>query len=494
MQRILIVNRGEIAVRVARTVQRMGLTACTVYSDPDADALHAVSADEAYPLGGTTSLESYLQVDKILAIARERKIDAIHPGYGFLSENTGFARRCAEAGITFIGPSPEVIDAMGDKLNAKELVARHGVPTVPSFDPQGEPTPEQWRSEAERVGFPLLVKAAAGGGGKGMRRVDRPEELDEALAMARGEAAKAFGDGRVFLERYVLRPRHVEIQIFGDTHGNVVHLGERECSIQRRYQKVIEESPSPAVSHELRARMGEAACRAARALGYSNAGTVEFLLDERGEFFFLEVNTRLQVEHPVTECVYDLDLVELQLRVARGERLPFTQEELQPRGWAMECRLYAEDPDRNFMPSTGTLEVYEPPVAPGVRVDSGVRQGSVVSVYYDPMLAKLIAWGSSREQARQRLVWALRNFPVLGLTHNLPFLRKVLEHPEFIAGHTHTGFLAEHPLEKAGEPPEVARVAARSYSPRAASAGRAVEGRTSPFAEGGAWRLNGAKS
>lgn len=495
MKRVLIANRGEIAVRVTRTLQQMGITACAVYSDPDRNALHVEVADEAYALGGTTSLESYLDADKLIALMKQHKIDAVHPGYGFLSENANFARKCQQAGITFIGPTPEVIDAMGDKLRAKELVTQHGVPTVPSYAPAADATPQDYQREADRIGYPLLVKAAAGGGGKGMRRVNAPEELESALQMARGEAGKSFKDDRVFLEKYIERPRHVEIQIFGDQHGNVLHLGERECSIQRRYQKIVEESPSPAVNAELRARMGETACRGAKALNYTNAGTVEFLLDADGEFYFLEVNTRLQVEHPITECVYGYDLVRLQVLVARGEALPFKQEDVQPRGWAMECRLYAEDPQHNFMPSTGTLHVYDPPQGPGIRVDSGVQQGSVISVYYDPMLAKLITFGGDREEARQRMVWALGHFPVLGLQHNLGYLKTLLEHDAFIAGETHTGFLQEHPvLPPPAEPPKAGLAAlAQWLGQQSGGSTQVVRTGSSPFAELGSWRLGGRK-
>lgn len=491
MRKVLVANRGEIAVRVTRSLQQMGLVACAVYSEPDRQALHVRLADEAYALGGTSSLESYLNADKILAICKQNQVDAVHPGYGFLSENAGFARKCQQAGIVFIGPPPDVIDAMGDKLQAKQRMRDAEVPTVPSFDPAGEVDIQEYVRQAEQVGFPLLVKAAAGGGGKGMRRVDGPEGLVAALESARSEARKAFGDGRVFLEKYLARPRHVEIQIFGDEHGNVVHLGERECSIQRRYQKVIEEAPSPAVSSELRERMGQTACRAARALGYTNAGTMEFLLDSEGNFYFLEVNTRLQVEHPVTECVYDVDLVRAQVLVAQGQPLPFTQEELRPRGWAIECRLYAEDPGNNFLPCTGTLSVFEPPVGPGIRVDSGVAEGSQITVHYDPMLAKLIAFGRDREEARRRLVWALGHFPVLGLRHNLPFLKAVLEHPEFVAGHTHTHFLQEHPIAPGpAEVPKAGLVALahwlRQEKPAAVAPGAQA---TTLFDELGPWRL-----
>lgn len=490
MHRILIANRGEIAVRITRTLQQMGLVACACYSDPDQHALHVRLADEAYALGGTTSLESYLRQDRLLELAREHKIDAIHPGYGFLSENADFARRCQQQGLIFIGPTPDVIEAMGDKLQAKERLEAAGVPVVPSFAPSAETSAQEYAQQAERIGYPILVKAAAGGGGKGMRRVDSPDQLRAALESAANEARKAFGDGRIFLEKYLDRPRHIEIQILADQHGNVVHLGERECSIQRRYQKIVEEAPSPAVSPELRQRMGETACKAARALGYVNAGTMEFLLDEQGEFYFLEVNTRLQVEHPITECVYDVDLVRLQVEVARGQTLPFSQEQLQPRGWAMECRLYAEDPNHNFMPSVGDLLVYQPPQGPGIRLDSGVEQGSTITVHYDPMLAKLITFGHDREEARQRMVWALGHFPVLGLRHNLPFLKAVLEHPAFIEGATHTHFLQQHPLETGPrEVPKAALAALGGWlqQQKPATAQTAAPS-SSPFVELGAWR------
>lgn len=493
MRKVLIANRGEIAVRITRTLQQMGLTACAVYSEADQKALHVQVADEAYPLGGVTSLESYLNQDKLFALMQQHQIDAVHPGYGFLSENSGFARRCREAGITFIGPDPDVIDAMGDKLNAKNTLVQAGVPIVPSYNAPADASPADFAREAAQIGFPVLVKAAAGGGGKGMRRVDRPEDLESSVQAARNEARKAFGDDRVFLEKYLEHPRHIEIQIFGDSHGNVVHLGERECSIQRRYQKIIEECPSPAVSPELRQQMGETAVKAARAIGYSNAGTMEFLLDREGKFYFLEVNTRLQVEHPITECVYDVDLVRAQVLVAQGQPLPFSQEDLKPRGWAMECRLYAEDPARNFLPCTGTLKVYHPPQGPGLRLDSGVQQGSVISVHYDPMLAKLVAYGHNREEARQRLVWALGHFPVLGMTHNLPFLKGVLEQPEFVAGNTHTHFLQENPLPSGpSEVPKAAMAALEGWLKTQQSTGQAGSTRaagSSPFQELGPWRL-----
>lgn len=479
MRKVLIANRGEIAVRVARTVQQMGMAAVAVYAEPDRESLHLEACDEAWPV------TSYLDASAVLRVAVERGCSLVHPGYGFLSENARFARRCAEAGLTFIGPPPDVIESMGDKIRAKETMVAAGVPIVPSWNAPESATLDDFRREAARIGYPVLIKAAAGGGGKGMRLVTEEADLEGSLEQARGEAGKAFGDPRVFLERYLANPRHVEIQMFGDSHGQVVHLGERECSIQRRYQKIVEESPCPVMTPELRAEMGAAACRAAAALGYTNAGTCEFLLDADGRFYFLEVNTRLQVEHPVTEEVTGQDLVRAQLLVAQGERLPFAQEELAPSGWAMETRLYAEDPWRGFMPSTGRLAVYEPP--PGVRLDSGVRRGSPVTVHYDPMLAKLITSGKTREEARARMDWALSRFIVLGVTHNLEFLRAVINHPAFVKGDTSTHFLQQHVIEAPSpEVPELARLAmALAGAPVATERG----GFQGPFEAGGAWRL-----
>lgn len=436
MKKLLIANRSEIAIRVARSAREMGIETVGIFNEADRGALHTRRVDSAHPV------ESYLDAEAIVELALALGADAIHPGYGFLSENAGFAGRVVEAGLTFVGPTPEVIESMGDKLRAKELMREAGVPVVPSWSgPLEEAT-----QGANEVGFPLLVKAAAGGGGKGMRLVRSAPELPQAIKLASSEAAKAFGDDRVFLERYIEKPRHVEFQIFGDSHGQVVHLGERECSIQRRYQKIIEESPSVALDQELRERMGSAAVAAANALGYTNAGTVEFILGEDGKFYFLEVNTRLQVEHPVTEMLVGRDLVALQLRVARGEPLGFDQQQVAARGHAIECRLYAEDPNRDFMPSIGTLHIFEPPEGQGIRLDSGVEQGSEVSIHFDPMLAKLVVWGESREAAIARSLRALREFPVVGVTTNLSFLARVLDHPEFRRGATHTHFLQEHQL------------------------------------------------
>ena len=424
-----------------QTLRTLGVATVAVYSDPDSTAPHVLMADEAWALGGQTAAETYLDMEKLMTIARRCGAEAIHPGYGFLSENPQFARTCAEAGIVFIGPTPENMEALGDKLNSKELARRAGAPVVPSSPPcdRIDTAVEEF---VATWGFPLLVKAAAGGGGRGMRLVSGLEELAPALESAGREAHAAFGDGRVFLERYVPRPRHVEIQVLADALGNTVHLLERECSIQRRYQKIIEETPSPALTPELRRQMGEAAVAVARSAGYINAGTVEFLLDsENGQFYFLEMNTRLQVEHPITEQVLGLDLVEWQVRIASGEELTLKQDDIQARGHAMECRIYAEDPYDNFVPSVGTLVKWLPPSGPGLRLDSGVAQGQQISTHYDPMLAKLIAWGPDRSSSLQRMDLALSQFPVLGLVTNISFLRDVIRHPRFLEGDYDTGFL-----------------------------------------------------
>jgi 3-methylcrotonyl-CoA carboxylase alpha subunit len=387
------------------------------------------------------AVPSYLDGQALLQAARAEGAQALHPGYGFLSENSDFARLCAEQGVVFIGPSPRAISAMGDKLTAKQTMREAGLPLVPGWSGPAEQVAEGART----VGFPLLVKAAAGGGGKGMRLVRDPAELQRAVERARSEAKKAFGDDRVFLERFIEAPRHIEVQIFGDSHGNALCFGERECSLQRRYQKIVEEAPSLAVSAELRAKLVQAGVDAVKALGYSGAGTVEFILDQQDNFYFLEVNTRLQVEHPVTEMVYGVDLVALQIRVAQGLPLEVPAAHLQPRGWAIEARIYAEDPDHGFLPSVGRLAVYQPPSAPSLRLDTGFRQGDQVSIHFDPMLAKLIAYGSDREQARQHLLAGLRDFAVLGVTTNIPYLVRILEHPSFAKGQFHTQFLEQNP-------------------------------------------------
>jgi len=442
-RKVLIANRGEIAVRIAVTCQSLGVVAAVVYTDADRDALHVRAADEAYPLGTSAATDSYLNVEAVMQAAERAGAGALHPGYGFLSENPALAAACAAAGVTFIGPSPAAMRLLGSKIAAKRLAAEAGVPTVPGYD-GADQDDAPLLARAREIGAPLLIKASAGGGGRGMREVHDLAAFPEALAAARREAQSAFGDDTVLLERLVREPRHIEFQVFGDAHGNVIHLGERECSVQRRHQKIIEEAPSPALSVESRAEMGAAAVRVTRAAGYTNAGTAEFMLAPDGAYYFLEMNARLQVEHPVTELVTGLDLVALQLRVAAGEPLPLTQEDVALRGHALECRVYAEDPAAGFLPSIGRLALFSPPRGPGVRVDAGVASGDEVTVYYDPMLAKLITSGETRAEAIARGVRALRRFPVLGVTTNIAFLARAIGHPAFVAGHLSTGFVARH--------------------------------------------------
>ena len=443
IRKVLVANRGEIARRVLRTVRAMGLASVAVHSDADADAPHVAEADEAVRIGPAPSRESYLAIDRILDAARATGADAIHPGYGFLSENAEFAARVADAGLVFIGPPVDAIRRMGSKIGAKEIMAAAGVPIVPGASLADLPLKESLAA-AREIGFPILIKASAGGGGKGMRIVRDEAGFTDAIATARREAENAFGDGTLLIERYFDGPRHIEIQIFGDTHGNVIHLGERECSIQRRYQKIIEEAPSPAVDTTLRARMGDAAVAAARAIGYVGAGTVEFIVDPAGAFYFLEVNTRLQVEHPVTEAVTGLDLVRWQIEVADGARLPLAQSDVALRGHALEARLYAEDPASDFLPATGSVALWKPAAIPGVRYDSGVEAGSVVGVHYDPMLAKIVAHAATRYEAIRLLRRALATLGVGPITTNRDFLVAVLDHEAFAAGALHTHFIEQH--------------------------------------------------
>jgi acetyl-CoA carboxylase biotin carboxylase subunit len=492
MQRVLIANRGEIAVRIARACHEAGLAAVAVYSDADRGAAHVLAADHAVAIGPPPARESYLNVEALIAAARTAGADAVHPGYGFLSENAGFARAVEAAGLTWIGPPADAIATMGDKLAARHTVERAGVPVVPGAEVAVADASEAAR-RAAGLGYPVLVKAAAGGGGKGMRTVASEGELSEALAAARREAESAFADGRVYLEKLLVRPRHVEVQVLGDRQGTLVHLGERECSIQRRHQKIVEETPCPVVGAALRDALTAAALAAARAVGYSSAGTVEFLLDPEGRFYFLEMNTRLQVEHPITELVTGIDLVQAQLRVARGERLGFTQADVRPRGHAIEVRLYAEDPAASFFPSAGPVLALREPAGPGVRVDSGLVPGSVVPIEYDPLLAKLSAWGPDRAAAAARLLGALRDTAILGPTTNLAFLQDVLAHPAFVRGDTHTGFLGEHfPTWRAADDGLVAAALAAAVAlarPAAGAAGGAPAAQPTPWETLGAWRL-----
>ena len=440
---ILVANRGEIAVRVMRTALALGYRTAAVYSDADADAPHARLADTAARIGPPPAAESYLDIGNILRAAAETGADAIHPGYGFLSENAEFAAACAEAGLTFIGPDADAIAIMGDKAEARRRMAEAGVPCVPGYDGSDQSEAILLQAAAE-IGFPVMVKAAAGGGGRGMRLVDSAGALPDALAAARSEAESAFGSGSLILEKAVVRPRHVEIQVFADRHGTTIHLGERDCSVQRRHQKVIEEAPCPVMTEDLRAAMGAAAVQAARAVGYCGAGTVEFLLDADGNFYFLEMNTRLQVEHPVTEMITGLDLVEQMIRVAAGEKLSFGQRDVQLTGWAMESRVYAEDPLRGFLPSIGRLVRYiAPEEGETVRVDTGVGEGSEISMYYDPMIAKLVSYGATRDEAIAEMRRALDGYYVRGVNHNMQFLAAVMQHPRFVAGNLTTGFIDE---------------------------------------------------
>jgi 3-methylcrotonyl-CoA carboxylase alpha subunit len=449
--RLLIANRGEIAVRVARGARELGISPVGVYSDADARALFRDALDASVRIGPGPASESYLDGERIVAAAKTLGADAIHPGYGFLSERAPFARMVVDAGLVFVGPAPDAIAAMGSKIDAKRRVREFGVPVVPGYDGDDQ-SEARLRAEAEQIGTPLLIKASAGGGGRGMRVVVDLAQFSEALASAKREAKAAFGDDTVLLERYLHRPRHVEFQILADAHGTTVHLGERECSIQRRHQKVLEEAPSVALDPALRARMGEAAVNAARSVGYTNAGTAEFMLDEDGAFYFLEMNARLQVEHPVTELVYGVDLVHEQLRVANGERLRFTQEQLVPRGWAIEARLNAEDPAHDFLPQSGTITAFDVPRAPGVRLDAGFRAGDEVPVYYDSMLAKIIVWGADRAAAIARMAVTLRDTTVAGIATNLPLLRAIVADDAYRAGDTTTRFLEERmPMFGLGE-------------------------------------------
>jgi acetyl-CoA carboxylase biotin carboxylase subunit len=443
-RKVLIANRGEIARRLIRACHELGVVAVAVYSDVDAAAPWVREADESYALPGTAAADTYLNQDAILTIAQNHGVDAIHPGYGFLSENAGFAAACARRKITFIGPSPEAMRALGSKAAARALALAAGVPVVPGVDGAGL-SDDELEQAAVAMGFPVLIKASAGGGGRGMRVVESAAELRGGLQAARREAQSAFGDDHVLLERYFREIHHVEIQVLGDHHGTLLHLFERECSIQRRHQKIIEESPAPVIVDEsVRQAMAAAAVRLAQSVGYTNAGTVEFIVDGDGHFYFLEMNTRLQVEHPVTELVAGLDLATWQLRIAAGEPLPYAQSDLIQRGHALECRIYAEDATTGFLPSIGEISVYERPVGPGLRVDDGIEPGSAVSPYYDAMLAKVITYGRTRDEAIRKMGRALREMIVLGVTTNIPYLRDILAEPAFLAGQTTTNFLSDH--------------------------------------------------
>jgi len=465
-KRILIANRGEIAVRIIRACREMGIESVAVFSDVDRKALHVRKADHAYHIGPATASESYLNMDKILDVARRSAAEAIHPGYGFLSENARFAKACRDAGVKFVGPTPESMEMMGSKTRARQNMKKAGVPLVPGSEKGMEY--DATERVAEQIGYPVMLKAAAGGGGKGMRLVHKPEDLRSAFENARSESQRAFGDNEVYIEKAIVNPRHVEMQVFGDEHGNVVYLGERECSVQRRHQKVLEESPSPIVDEDMRRRMGEIAVRVAKAADYRNAGTVEFLVDQGRNFYFLEMNTRLQVEHPVTEFVTGLDLVHLQIRVAAGEKLTFRQEDVKLRGHAIECRVYAEDPDNNFFPSPGQITRLISPSGPGIRRDSGMYEGWTVPIEYDPLLAKLVGYAETRDQAIDRLLRALYEYFVGGIKTNISLFRRILKDADFRAGKIDTGFLerllANPVVETDPRRPLIAAVAAGIFA------------------------------
>jgi acetyl-CoA carboxylase biotin carboxylase subunit len=480
-KKILIANRGEIAVRVLRACHEMGIAAVVVYSDVDRAALHVREAEEAYPIGAAAASESYLNVRKILDVAEHSGADAIHPGYGFLSENPKFAQACADAGVKFIGPAAAAMEAMGSKTRARQAVAKAGVPLVPGTS-RGVESPEQAGQVAARIGYPVMLKAAAGGGGKGMRLVEAPGQLKSSLEAARSEAERSFGDSEVYIEKVIVNPRHIEMQVLADEHGNTVYLGERECSLQRRHQKVLEEAPSPIVDPDMRRRMGEVAVRVAEAARYTNAGTVEFLVDQEKNFYFLEMNTRLQVEHPVTELITGLDLVHLQIRIAAGEKLPFTQDDVRIRGHAIECRIYAEDPDNNYFPSPGKITLLLEPSGPGIRRDTGMYEGWDVPLDYDPLLAKLIGYATDREQTIARLSRALDEYFVGGIKTNISLFRRILGDAEFRAAKLDTGF-----LDRILKRPADKRVDSRAAEAAAIAAGMfAVLGSTTPGESTGA--------
>jgi acetyl-CoA carboxylase, biotin carboxylase subunit len=473
-RKVLIANRGEIACRIARALRDAGIASVAVYSEPDRDGLHVRLSDEAHLIGPAASSASYLSMGAILDAAKKSGAEAVHPGYGFLAENAEFAEACRERGLAFVGPPPSAVALMGDKARARAVAVAAGVPVVPGSLPLD--SLERAKQEADRIGYPLLVKATAGGGGKGMRRVAGKEELPSAYEQARSEAQSSFGDPSVYLEKYVERPRHVEIQVLGDSHGSVVHLFERECSIQRRHQKLIEEAPSPFLDEALRARMGEAAVSLARSSGYENAGTVEFLVDSNRSYYFLEMNARLQVEHPVTELVTGVDLVLLQLAVASGSPLPFSQADVPRRGWAMEFRVTAEDPFQNFMPTAGTLSVFRPPEGPGIRNDSGVFQGQRVTPHYDPLIAKLIVSAGNRAQCIARARRAIREYRVQGVSTTLPFFERMLRDERFLSGEMDVGFVDRHWMsEMAATPAE----SSEELTPALAAAAAALEERES---------------
>jgi acetyl/propionyl-CoA carboxylase alpha subunit len=489
IQKVLIANRGEITVRVAKTLRKLGISSASVVHPQDAESPAAHAVDEVCTIDGDTPVSAHLDAEQIIKVARKIGADALHPGYGFLAENAGFAEAVTQAGICWIGPTPAAMRLMGDKIESRRFVAKHGVPLTPSVNQEDEPATFADRA-ADEIGFPLLIKASAGGGGKGMQIVHSRVDLSAAIELAASEAERYFADGRIFAERYVEEPRHIEVQILADHHGNVLHLGERDCSIQRRFQKLIEESPAPALESALREKLCAQAVEIARAANYQNAGTVEFVLAPDGQFYFLEMNTRLQVEHPVTEMVTGIDLVEQQIRIAAGEKLAFSQQDVRPRGVAIECRICAEDPDQDFRPAVGRLLLVRPAFGPGIRFDGGIAKGQTVSTAFDPMLAKLIVHGQDRDEAISRAREALRESVILGCTTNAAFLERILGHPDFKAGRVETGFIPAHAAELAS--PELSGAERGAILAIAALSNRDFMERfrsvPEPYASMGAWR------
>lgn len=493
--KVLIANRGEIAVRVIRACRMLGIKTVTVFSTADAYAVHTLMGDESYEIGPPPPLESYLNIDRLIETAKKAGAQAIHPGYGFLAENPRFSQACRDNGLVFIGPTPESILLMGNKVESRIKMAGAGVPLIPGMKAAGNHI-DEFRKVADEAGYPVLIKAAAGGGGKGMRVVATQADLQTAVDGARREAKSAFGDDTVYLEKYIVNPRHIEFQVLADHHGKTIHLFERECSIQRRHQKIVEETPSTAVTPELRQKMGEAAVAVAKAADYTNAGTVEFLLDPQGKFYFLEMNTRIQVEHPVTELVAGVDLVAEQIRIAAGFPMSASFDNLHQRGHAIECRIYAEDATNNFMPSIGKIVLYREPTGPGVRVDSGITQGSVVGIDYDPILAKLIVWGQDRDTARARMIRALHEYKILGIRHSIRYLADIVAHPKFASGETYTNFIEtnfadwEEPTEPHLDLALAAAAAVNANGKRHHGAiGGKVEAAYNPWLTMGAWRI-----
>lgn len=492
IRKVLIANRGEIAVRVIKACREMGIETVAVYSEADVNALHVRLAEKAVLIGPPAPLESYLNIDTIIETAKSLQVDAIHPGYGFLAENSEFARRCEQEEIIFIGPTSEAMALLGDKIKSRQTMITAKVPVIPGMETKAGSLDDLAKA-ADVIGYPVLLKASAGGGGKGMRIVHSADDLEAAMEAGMREAKSAFGDDSVYLEKYIEEPRHVEFQVLADQHGNVVHLFERECSIQRRHQKIIEESPSVALDEELRQKMGETAIRVVKSSGYTNAGTVEFLLDKNKNFYFLEVNARLQVEHPVTELVTGVDLVKQQIKVANGEKLQLRQDDLQQKGHAIECRIYAEDPENNFLPSLGKILFVNEPSGPWIRNDTGIFSGIDVSMYYDPILAKLIVWGEDREDARKRMKTALEDYAILGIKTQVPFLKEVIEHPEFIKGNTTTDFISRFFPEWKGsqQHQKIALYAAaiNSYENFGIKSSSSTQQRVTPWQTMGQWEI-----